>query len=938
MTPERWQEVKKVLAEVLERPSAERIAYLDQVCTEQDLRREVESLIAAHEQGDSSFLEQPALESGALKIGTKLGSYEIIALLGVGGMGEVYRAHDTKLGRSVAIKVLSAAFLRDPDRLFRFQREARALASLNHPNIATIHGLEQSNGVDYLVMELVPGHSLAERLRAGPLPIWEVLDLGIQVADALDAAHAQGIIHRDIKPANIVMTERGQAKILDFGLAKLTRVGSSPSTAALEKSPSARATILGTVAYMSPEQVRGEDLDIRTDLFSLGLVIYEMATGCVAFDGRSHGVIFEAILNRQPVSPAQLNRAVPPKLEEIINRTLEKDRKLRYQTAQDLEADLRRLKRDVESGTASTVSLAAPGRAPWYKNVGFLTGAVAVLGLLLFLAAILRVPEPIPRPTKSYAITNDGRPKELPKSFYPVVTDGGRLYFTELSAGDLSFAQVSTAGGEIVASGTPFRFPRLADISPDHAELLVLGFAGPEPEAPMWAVPTLGGTPRRVGEIEAHDATWTPDGEIVYANGSDLYRAKADGSESRKLVATAGTPFWPRSSPDGRVLRFTILEPSSNATSLWEVSRDGGNLHALLPKWNSPAAECCGNWSPDGKYYAFQSSRRGRADIWVLKERSDFSLFPSRTPERLTEGPLNFSVPVFSQDGKKLFVVGEQRRGELVRYDARAQVFAPYLSGISADRLDFSRDGEWVAYVAYPDWTLWRSKADGTQKQQLTSTPLEVQQPRWSPDETRIAFSGSEGDQPSKIYIIPATGGSPVQIVPGHQQQYEPGWSPDGNFLVFSGSQEDSNTVKSVLFLANVRTRESSVLPESDGLSEPRWSPDGRYIAATTEDSQKLLLFDTHTKKWVELARLGIGYLNWSRNSKYLYADTFGTAPAFVRIRIPDGSVENVASLKGLRRAWGRYGPWSGLAPDDSLLATRDAGIQEIYAIEWPNQ
>jgi eukaryotic-like serine/threonine-protein kinase len=939
VTPERWQEVKKVLAGALERTPSERDAYLDKACAEPALRREVESLIAAHEQGDHSFMEQPAMETGVLKSGAELGSYKILSLLGAGGMGEVYHARDTKLGRSVAIKVLPEAFVRDPDRLSRFQREARILASLNHPNIATIHGLEQSDGVHYLVMELVPGQSLAQRLRAGPLAVKDVLDLGIQVADALDAAHAQGIIHRDVKPANVVVTKRGQAKILDFGLAKLTRVASSASTTALEKSLSVPDTVLGTVAYMSPEQVRGEELDIRTDLFSFGLVIYEMATGFAAFTGSSAGVIFDAILNREPVSPSQLNRAVPPRLEVIIIRALEKDRNLRYQTAQDLEADLRRLKRDVESGTASTVGPVSPVRTRLYKNVGLLMGGVALAGLMLLLAVITRAPAPIPKPTESYAITNDGRPKAWRGLFNPIVSDGVRLHFIETAAGEFSLAEVSTAGGETVSTETPVPFPKIADISPGNAELLVLGFTGSEPEAPLWITPTLAGTPRRVGDIHAHDATWTPDGEIVYANGSDLYRAKTDGNGSRKLVTLAGIPFWPRFAPDGHVLRFTILDPSTKSTSLWEVSRDGSNLHALLPGWNEPAAECCGNWSPDGKYFTFQSSRNGRADIWVVKGKSGFSLSPNHTPERLTEGPLNFVAPVFSLDGKKLFVVGEQRRGELVRYDARARVFLPYLSGISADRLDFSRDGEWVTYVGYPDGTLWRSKIDGTQKQQLTSPPLEVHLPRWSPDGKEIAFSGSKGDQTSKIYVIPAAGGSPVELVPGRQGQHEPSWSADGNFLVFSGSEERSATTNKALFVANVRTRESSLLPESTGLNEPRWSPDGRYIAATTADSQKLLLFDTQTKKWLELARLGIGYLNWSRDSKYLYADTFGVDPSIVRIRVSAGTLEKVARLKELRRAGGgNYGPWSGLAPDDSPLATRDAGIQEIYAIEWPGQ
>ena len=942
VTPERWQEIKAVLAAALERAPEERTDYLNRVCVEQSMRREVESLLAAHEQVDKRFLEQPPAENSELKRGTKLGAYEIVALLGAGGMGEVYQAVDTKLGRNVAIKVLPAAFVRDPNRLSRFQREARILASLNHPNIATIYGLEQSDDVHYLVMELVSGQSLTGRLRAGPMAIGEVLQLGIQIGSALGAAHTQGIIHRDIKPANIVLTKSGRAKVLDFGLAKLTRVASSALRVFAEESLSLPDGILGTVAYMSPEQVRGEDLDVRTDLFSFGLVLYEMATGSAAFSGASTGVIFDAILNRQPVPPSQLNRAIPLKLEEIVNRALEKDRKLRYQTAQDMEAELQRLRRDVESGMASAVRPTLGLSAPLRKKFGWVLGAVAVLGLLL-LGMILRPPHPISQPAESYAITNDGRPKalpgsSLPGSFYPIVTDGVRLHFIEMAAGELSLTQVSTTGGETVSAETSVPFPRIGDISPDHNQLLVMGYAASEREAPLWITPTLGGPPRRVGDLEGHDATWTPDGRILYANGSALYQAKTDGSDIRKLISVSGMPFWPRFAPDGHALRFSILDQDTNSTSLWEVSRDGTNLHALVPQGDETAVECCGNWSPDGKYFAFQSSRQGRTDIWVLEEQNGFPLLLSHRLERLTEGPLNFVAPVFSLDGKKLFVVGEQRRGELVRYDPKLQAFLPYLSGISADRLDFSRDGEWVAYVGYPDGMLWRSRTDGTQRQQLTSPTLKVDLPRWSPDGKEIAFSASQADQPSQIYIIPAAGGNPANIVQGRQWQRDPSWSADGNFVVFSGSPERSATTSKALFVANVRTHESSQLPESAGLNEPRWSPDGRYIAATTADSQKLLLFDTHSKKWAELARFGIGYLNWSQDSKYLYADTFGADPSVVRIGISGGISEKVVSLKQLRRAWGIYWAWSGLAPDNSPLATRDAGIQEIYAIQWPHQ
>jgi eukaryotic-like serine/threonine-protein kinase len=883
-------------------------------------------------------------EVGSLKTGDKLGAYEIHTLLGAGGMGEVYRASDSILGRHVAIKVLPKAFINNPERLSRFQREARMLAALNHPNIATIYGLEHAAGIKFLVMELIVGQTLTSRLSAGPMPAKEAIELGIQVADALDAAHSQGIIHRDIKPANIAVTKRGQAKIMDFGLAKLVHfsdeeVSTSAPTVTQEQPLSKTNAMLGTIPYMSPEQVRREHADARSDVFSFGLVLYEMTTGCRAFTGRSDGIILDAILNSHPVPAGKLNPALPPQLGQIINRALEKDRELRYQTARDLKSELQRLKRDVDSGISSGTSPVSRPLPPARKSLDrklLFVGAAIVL-LLLLLSINLIMPSAIPAPLSSSPITRDGHQKTYPDSFSPMVTDGARLYFTEIGNGDLRFAQVSTAGSETTLIDTPFRFPRLADISPDRAQLLVIGFNGSELESPLWAMPTLGGTPRRIGDILAHDAAWTPQGDIVYANGADLYGARADGSAAHKLVTVVGIPFWIRLAPDGRTLRFTLTDHATSVMSLWEVAADGSNLHPLLPRWNEPAAECCGNWSPDGKYFAYQSYRDGRSNIWVIPE-SNF-LLSQRGPRQLTAGPMDFTAAVFSSDSGKLFVLGEQRRGELVRYDTKARQFLPYLSGISADRLAFSSDQQWVAYVSYPDGTLWRSKSDGTHKQQLTFESFAVHLPGWSPDGNYIIFDGSKEGKSKKIYMISASGGSLMEMLPGDLRQTDPGWSPKGNSIVFTGSdpKKNSGTITSI-YVFDLRTRNVSVLPGSDGLISPRWSPDGRYIAATTMDSQKLLLFDTQSKKWSEMAHVEVGYLCWSKDSRYLYFDTFGTQPSVERIGVHEQTPEKIVSLQDVRRTWGPFGPWFGLGPDDSLLATRDIGTQEVYALKWPTR
>ena len=560
--------------------------------------------------------------------------------------------------------------------------------------------------------------------------------------------------------------------------------------------------------------------------------------------------------------------------------------------------------------------------------------AAVALGVVLMgiLAYWLTRPLPQPRVTGSVQITNDGHAK-----FPPTLTDGSRLYFVAADADGVALYQTPVTGGEAVpfSQRLDAQIANLAGISPDGSQLLVQIGQGTNPEGPLWVIPVLGGPHHRVGDLAAYDATWSSDGQtMVYTKGYDLYLARSDGSEPRKLVATTGPANWPRWSPDQKRLRLTLLDPKIQTSSLWELSADGTNLHPLLSGWNNPPNECCGAWTPDGKYFLFQATRNGRTDIWAMREEGSWSRKGSQEPVQLTYGPLNFLGPVPSKDGKRLFAIGSQPRGELARYDAKSGQFVPYLGGISADHVSFSKDGQWVAYFAFPEGNLWRSKIDGSDRLQLTFAPMQAWLPRWSPGGKQIAFQGMTPNKPWTMYLISADGGSPQEVAPGLG---DIGWSPDGQSLVFGDTPlpaEPRPSSRLAIHVMDLKTRHVSTLPGSEGLYSPRWSPDGRMIAALRAGPETLFVFDLPTRKWTELGTINVGYPSWSRDSKYVYFDSPGGDPGFYRVRVADHKLEKLLSLKNVRFA-DAGNNWTGLAPDDSPLLLRDVGSQEIYALDW---
>jgi len=574
---------------------------------------------------------------------------------------------------------------------------------------------------------------------------------------------------------------------------------------------------------------------------------------------------------------------------------------------------------------------------PARRKAGARILLAAAVGIgLLVLAWLFRPTYREPRITGEIQLTADGTPK-----WGALATDGQRVYFTEILNGRETIATVPVSGGQAVPLKTPFAQAGMYGISPDRNDLLIAETSNMFDDAPLWRLPIFGGTPRRLGNIVGHDASWSPDGtKVAYVVGDGVHLANADGSDPHTLVAPRSMPeewAWrPTWSPDSRRLRFDYYDMGTHRSQIWEVNADGTNPHALFAGSADCPMQAAGSWTADGKYYVFTSWRElessipwPAANLWAVREKGDFLHRNSQLPYDLTTGPIRYFVSTASSDGKTIFALSSLKHGELMRYDMRTKSLSLYASGLSAEGVNFSRDGAWVAYVKYPGGELWRSRVDGSEPLQLSSRPLFSSTPMWSPDGKQIAFVGMKPGEASHIYIVSADGGSPQQISE-IGSAVDPDWSPDGNSLTFVDGRDPNGTIR----VLNLQTRSVASVAGSRGLRSPATSPDGRWLAALSNDFQRLLVFDQKNSGWRELARSSsIGWHHWSADSKYVYFAPIEPHLEVFRIKVQGGTPDPVVSLKNIRTAG--VGPgWFSLTPEGDVLLLHDTGGgTEIYAL-----
>jgi Tol biopolymer transport system component len=758
-------------------------------------------------------------------IGKTFSHYRVVEKLGGGGMGVVYKAEDTRLGRAVALKFLPEGLAGEAQALERFQREARAASALNHPGICTVHDIDAHEGQWFIAMELLEGQTLRERIGGRPVELPALLDLGIQMADALDAAHGKGVVHRDLKPANVWVTPRGQAKLLDFGLAKLSHQGavSDSSEKPTEAPPelTSAGSVMGTVAYMSPEQVRGEALDARTDLFSLGIVLYEMATGRQAFSGTTTGVVFEGILNRDPPPASEANPGVPQELDRIVGKALEKDKDIRYQTARDLEADLKRLRRDTTSGrkavTTSSVPTSAPGltgpAAPLAEArarrrprplLGVGAGLVALAAAFGWWALRSRAPQTPAGPITITPFTTDGGGKSFPR----LSPDGEKVAYTWAGPGDDNWDIYVKAVGQ----GTkPLRITEdpVSDASPtwspDGRQIAFLRVSA-DNTAAIYTIPALGGQERKLVDVVARysvpSLSWAPDGEwLAFAEKvsedapSRIVRLSLATLEKRALTSPPRDSLGdlePQVSPDGRLLAFVRSGTRVwGNRDVWVQPVSGGEARRLTS--SQYAWVWALNWTPDGAEIVFSNGDPAVAARLARVALAGGAPQPVvGVGENAADASIRGNRMVYVQSTTSVMETWRlQRPGTPRSSETPVERLA-----VSSANAAYSPDGLKIAFESGRggNMNIWLSNADGSHPAQLTTLKSSAGTPRWSPDGRRLVFDSLEAGT-WDLYVVGADGARPQRLTEEPSEDGTGTWSRDGRWIYFHSDRSGRSEI-----------------------------------------------------------------------------------------------------------------------------------------------
>jgi len=872
MTPQRYAEITRLCQAALELNASQRVAFLAQACADDnELRAEVEALLAA-DAAENSLIDQPALNVAAhifaheqrSLIGTRLGNYQILQQLGAGGMGEVYLAEDARLKRKVALKLLPAAFTQDSERLRRFEREAQAASALNHPNILTIYDFGQtelaSGKLHYLVMEFVEGVTLRQRLTSGRLPLPEALNIVKQIAAALDKAHAAGILHRDIKPENVMLRPDGLVKVLDFGLAKLLRdegegmksdeggrmrdekgTDSQPHPSALIPHPSQTASglVLGTPRYMSPEQARGLKLNAQTDVFSLGVVFYEMVTGEPAFAGSSTAEVFVSLLEKEPPPLRQFVDEVPDNLQAVISQMLAKDREQRYATVRDCLNALAQVNEAAPSGSRETLAWTSAGprsensASPSRKTVPtaqetsspedlsgwqdqrlkWLAAALVLIGLVSFAGYRWLGAESKPA---EHAL---GQSRVV-----PLIGERGRKNHAAISPDEsrVAFAWDGGAGAElsptdiyvkvIGTDGPPLRLTTAAENdsypfwTPD-GKYVTFVRERPDGKSDVLRVPANGGPEQKVAETYSW-AAWSPDGKTLAVRGladtsnkKSLYLFVPETGERTRLTTPEPTASdsMPRFSPDGKWVAFT-RQLNGNVADIFVVPVSGGTARQLTTENFNIIGTLA--WTSDSREIVFNAFRREMRGLWRIPLQGG-------ALSRVIVDARNPINPDISRQGNKLIFTDYANDSTIWQYQGPgfagrdvpgkfgAPVKLPSSSLYEDQSPAFSPDGQTIVFVSERTGVLelWRCDAEGkTTARQLTRAG-NAGSPRWSYDGKWIAYdSSAEGDL--NIFVVSATGDSPPRrLTPEKSSENLPAWSQDGQWIYFRSNRNGSNQI-----------------------------------------------------------------------------------------------------------------------------------------------